>query len=102
MKFTTKSTINKKYIRVKDLIEDDYAGPGVELGINVSQKWIVKPNTGTGKVDIETSDGKADYQKYLTALFVEDGQCIEVDDKPSVASPTYCASTVEEEAAKGE
>ncbi|WP_353646874.1 hypothetical protein [Mesorhizobium sp. WSM2239] len=90
MEFRTKSTKNKKYIRIMDHIAERYE-PAKELDVDASVPWTVKPNTGPGKITIEVSpDGKKDYKPYLTRQRVAEGDCIEVDDQPSVTTPHYC------------
>jgi hypothetical protein len=99
MKFTTKSTINKKYIRIMDLIAEDYVIPAKELDVNASHTWSVKPNTGVGKITIETSpDGdEKKYKPYLIAQHVDEGDCIEVDNQDHVTKAKKCDNSEDED-----
>ena len=101
MKFKTRSTVNNKWVSVEDL-----KGGGTEaqeLRRDEEWTWKVKPNSGTGKVNIYVSpDGaKETYVRYLANLLVEEGDCIQVDDEDDEddlpTTPVYCLDSKDHE-----
>jgi hypothetical protein len=91
IKIKTRSTENRKYIRVCDLVAGEYAGPSQHPEIGGTAEWSISSSSQSGgKINILVSDNDADWKLHKSNVNVAKDAIIDVDSDIENDKPPAC------------